>query len=1033
MNFAAFLQRHRRSLVFLAAALVLGGVLAAFKLPVAMLPYVQPPRIVVMLDAGDRPASQMELAVTRPVEIAVRDIPGVLSVRSITSRGSAQISVNFAWGQDMARALLEVSSKISLMLPDLPANTRFSVERRDPTVFPVIAYSLTSNTESLVQLRDIGLYQLQPLLSRVPGVARVGVQGGEQAEYHVDVDPARLRALNLSLADVVNAISAGNTLTAVGRLEDHYKLYLLVSKAQLSDIKRIRDVVLRHGPDGVVTVGNVAQVSLSTVPQWIRVTANGRDAVLLNIFQQPRANTVQIDHDIEQQLQAYRMKLPADVHISKWYDQSSLIIASAHSVRDAIFIGVILAALVLLVFLRSYKITIISILIVPSAIAITILLLYALHMSFNIMTLGGIAAAVGLVIDDVVVMCEHIVRRIREVRHQPPHERVLWAAKEFTRPLMGSSASTIIIFLPLAFLGGITGAFFKYLSLTMASTLIISFLLAWLVVPVLAGWFLKDKDGKAEHFGWLASRAHRFYAWLMPRLLRRPAWLLVGLIPFMALGYIGYHEVGTGFLPHMDQGGFTLDYLAPPGTSLTETDRLLRQVGQILQHNPNVESYSRRTGAQLGGGVTEANTGDFFVRLKPFPREPIEKVMSEVRAAINRQVPGLQIDLSQLLEDMIGDMTSVPQPVEIKLFGQDTREILKLAPKVADAISKVPGIVDVNDGVVYAGDALDIHVNTIKAGLLGLDSGGITQQLDTYLQGTVATQVQQGVKFVGIRVWTPRNLRLRTGQLEKLPIRAANGKVFPLGQVATIATITGQPEIDSDNLKRMFAVTARISGRSLGATIADVKSALAKPGLIPQNVEVQLGGLYKQQQIAFRGLAIVFAAAVALIFVLLLFLYEGFRIVISIMTAPLLAVGIVFFALWLTGIELNITAMMGMTMIIGIVTEVAIFYFSEFVELKHAENFARALVEAGLNRMRPIALTTLTTILALLPLALDLGQGAAMQQPLAVAIIAGEAVQLPLVLIVMPVIYYLLMRGWRKDHQPPQATEQGVASYDGVD
>ncbi|MBU6470536.1 MAG: efflux RND transporter permease subunit, partial [Gammaproteobacteria bacterium] len=983
MNFQAFLQRHRRSLVFLAAALVIGGIFAAVKLPVAMLPDVQSPRILVLLDAGDRPASQMELQVTRPVEIAVRAIPGVKSVRSITSRGSAQISVNYAWGQNMYQALLEVEAKISLMLPDLPAGTRFTVERRDPTEFPVIAYSLTSNTVSLVELRDLGLYQLRPLLSRVEGVASVDVQGGEQAEYHVDVDPAKLRALHLSLADVVNAVSAGNVLTAVGRFEDHYKLYLLVSDTRLQNIDKLKQVVLRRGADGIVTVGDVAKVSLSTVPQWIRITANGHNAVLLNIFQQPGANTVQIDQGVEQLLQTYKQKLPPDVHISKWYDQSGLIVASTHSVRDAILIGVILAALVLLVFLRNYKITIVSILIVPSAIAISILLLYVLGLSFNIMTLGGIAAAVGLVIDDVVVMCEHIVRRLREKREQPPHERIMWAAREFTRPLMGSSASTIIIFLPLAFLGGITGAFFKSLSLTMASTLVFSFLLAWLVVPVLAGWWLRDKDGQPEHFGWLARHAHRFYIWLMPHLLRRPVWLLAGLIPLAALGILGYHFVGTGFLPRMDQGGFTFDYIAPPGTSLTETDRMLRQVEHILQTNPNVESYSRRTGTQLGGGVTEANSGDIFVNLKPFPREPIEKVMSEVRDAVNAQVPGLKIDLSQLLEDMIGDMTSVPQPVEIKLFSDNTDEILQLAPRVADAISKVPGIVDVSDGVVDAGDALDIHINLVKAGLLGLDPAGITQQLDTYLQGTVAAQVQQGVKFVGIRVWTPPNLRMRTGQLGEIPIRAPDGKVFPLSEVATVTTVTGQPEIDRDNLKRLFAVTARISGRSLGTTISDVKKVLATPGLIPKGVDVQLGGLYKQQQIAFRGLAIVFAAAVALIFVLLLFLYEGFRVVLSIMTAPLMAVGMVFFALWITGIELNITAIMGMTMIVGIVTEVAIFYFSEFMELKHAENFEKALVDAGLNRMRAIALTTLTTILALLPLALDIGQGAAMQQPLA--------------------------------------------------
>lgn len=1009
MNFSALLERHRRSLLFLAAMLTVGGIFSAFRLPVALFPNTQFPRIVIELDAGDRPASQTELQVTRPVELAVRAIPGVASVRSTTSRGSAEVYVNFGWGRDMIQAMLSVESRINVLLPQLPAGTSFTVERRDPTVFPVIAYSLTSDTASLVQLHDIGEYQMVPLLSRVPGVARVEVQGGHQAEYHVNVDPAKLRALHLSLADVVDAVSAGNALTAVGRLEDHYKLYLLVSNSQLSDVQRLQQIVLRQGPDGPLRLGQVANIELSTVPQWIRVTANGHDAVLLNIFQQPGANTVQIDKGIDAQLADYQAKLPAGVHISKWYDQSGLIIASAGSVRDAIIIGVILAALVMFVFLRNAKIMLIAILVVPSAIAIAVLLLYALGMSFNIMTLGGIAAAVGLVIDDSVVMCEHIVRRLREPDQHPVHSRVGRAAREFTRPLMGSSASTIIIFIPLAFLGGLTGAFFKSLALTMGSTLLISFFLAWLVVPVLAGGLLRERDANAETFGWLAKHAHQFYGWLMPRLLRKPAWLLAGLIPLAVLGIIGYRYVGTGFMPHMDEGGFILDYKAPAGTSLSETDRLLRQVETILQANSAVASYSRRTGAQLGGGITEANTGDFFIRLKPFPRPPIATVMDQVRSAINEKVPGLEIDLSQQMEDEIGDLTAVPQPVEIKLFSDDTEKLQQLAPRVADAIGRIPGIVDVYDGVTYAGDAIDIHVDRIKAGLLGLDPASVTRQLDTYLQGTVAAQVQQGIKFVGIRVWTPPDLRMRTGQLAQIPIRAADGKTYPLSRVATLEVVTGQPEIDRDNLKRMFAVTARISGRDLGSSIQAIKQALAAPGLIPKDVDVELGGLYKQQQIAFRGLAIVFVAAIALIFVLLLFLYERFRMVLAIMTTPLLAVAAVFFALWLLGIELNITSMMGLTMIVGIVTEVAIFYFSEFVEYNYQEDLERALIDAGLNRMRPIALTTLTTTLALLPLALDIGSGAAMQQPLAIAIIAGMVVQLPLVLIVMPVVYKLLM------------------------
>ena len=1005
MTDAGFLQRHRRSFLFLALILALGGVVSAFLLPVGLFPNAEFPRIVVELDAGDRPAQQMELLVTRPVEQAVRDIPGVQTVRSTTSRGSAEISVFFDWNLDMIQAMLEVESKISLLLPQLPPGTQFTVQRRDPTSFPVIAYSLTSDQENLVQLHDLAEFQLVPLLSRVQGVARVEVQGGEQAEYHVDVDPSKLRAMHLSLNDVTDAVANGNVLSAVGRVEDHYKLYLVVADTRLKTLAALKQVVVKNTPAGQVTVGDVATISSSTVPQWIRISADGHDAVLLNIFQQPGGNTVQIDKDINAALAGFGDKLPADVHLGQWYDQGELIVSSAGSVRDAIIIGVLMAALVLFFFLRDRKITLIAVIVVPMALAITVALLYLLNMSFNIMTLGGIAAAVGLVIDDAVVMCEHIVRRFREPGTLAAHSRVLHAAAEFTRPLAGSSASTIIIFVPLAFLGGITGTFFRSLSLTMASALLISFVLAWLIVPLLADWLLEEGDVHAEHVGWLASRAHRLYRWLMPRLLKQPLWLLAGLVPLLLVGLIGWKQVGSGFMPHMDEGGFTLDYVAPAGTSLTETDRLLRQVEGILRANPSVNSYSRRTGAQLGGGITEANTGDFFVHLKPFPRPDIETVMDQVRTSIQQQVPGLEIDLSQLMEDMIGDLTAVPQPVEIKLFGDDQAQLLQVAPKVADAIGKVPGIVDVFNGVVPAGDALNVEVDPRRAALAGVDPATVTQQLDGYLEGTVATQVPQDIKFIGIRVWAPAAFKARVEQLLNLPIRAADGRVFPLGRFARVTPVSGQPEINRDNLKRMFAVTARITGRDLGSTIADVKQALAQPGLLPKGVEAELGGQYQQQQIAFRGLMAVFAGAVALIFVLLLFLYERFRMALAILAMPLLAVAAVFAGLWVTGIELNITSMMGLTMIIGIVTEVAIFYFSELVELEGAESLDAALVDAGINRMRPIALTTLTTILALLPLALDLGQGAAMQQPLAVAIIAGLCVQLPLVLVVMPVIY----------------------------
>jgi len=1012
-DLAHWSSNHRRSILFLVAVLALAGVAAGFTLPVALFPHVNFPRVVVDLEAGDQPADQMVIAITRQVEQAVRSVPGVASLRSTTSRGSAQLSINFGWQDDMVAAMLQVESAINQVLPGLPPGTRFSVRRMDPTVFPVAAFSLTSDQQSLVQLRDIAQFEIVPLLSAIAGVAKVEVIGGDQAEYRVEVDPERLAAFALTFGDVATALSASNVLQAVGRLEDHYKLYLVLSDTRIQSLRTIENTVLRSGNDGLVRLEDVARVYPTTSPQWLRVNADGQDAVLFQVYQQPGGNTVQIVADVKQALDGWG-QLPADVRLATWYDQSELITESARSVRDAIAIGVVLAALVLLLFLRSFKITLVAMLIVPSVLASTVLLLGVLHMSFNIMTLGGMAAAVGLIVDDAIVMIEHIIRRLRQ-RSQSLALTVREAAIEFTPPLAGSSAATIIIFTPLAFLDGVTGAFFKALSLTMASSLLISFLLAWLAVPLLAEHLLTDKDAKAEDHGEHFQRLLRGYHGLMERLLAKPWLVLLGIAPLLLLGFIAWQQVGSGFMPEMDEGGFVLDYRAEPGTSLSESDRLLRQVEEILQANPAVQTYSRRTGLQLGGGLTEANEGDFFVRLKPQPRASIFDVMDEVRGQIVNEVPGLEVELLLLMEDLIGDLTAVPQPIEIKLFGDKYEELSRVAPAVAKSIGGIEGVVDVNPGIILAGDAVKVIVDRDKAALEGIDPDLVTQQLSAWFTGLATTQVQESVKLVDVRVWVPPSMRDRTSAFDRIWLRAPDGHRFPLKRVARLVTETGQPQIERDNLKRMVPVTARISGRDLGSTIRDVKSALAEPGLLPPGMYFELGGLYRQQQIAFRGLLAVFIAAIALVFLLLLFLYEEFAAATAIMATPLLAMAAVFTGLWVTNIQLNITAMMGMTMIIGIVTEVSIFYFSEYHELVR-ENMPKqkALVEAGSNRMRPIVMTTLAAILALLPLGLALGQGSAMQQPLAVAIISGLLVQVPLVVIVLPLLYRFLSGAHRQ-------------------
>ncbi len=1008
MNATAWLQAHRRSILFFLSVLVIGGCLAALKLPVSLFPTVDFPRVVVNVDAGDRPAEQMELEVMQPIEEAIQRVPGVVSVRSTVSRGTADVSVNFDWGSDMAVATSQVNQAAAQLLPNLPSGTTVDVRRMDPTVFPVLAYSLTSEGTPPTELYDIAQYRLRPLLAGIPGVARAEVVGGDKEEYQVIVDPQRLAAFDLTLSDVSAALSAANVVQAVGRLEEHYKLYLAISDTRFRNLQEIRDTVLKTGSNGLVRLEDVATVSRGSTPQWVRVNADGHDAVLLNIYQQPGSNSVQIARDVTEQLQAYQSQLPAGVKLANWYDQSVLVVDSAASVRDAILIGVVLAALVLWFFLRSIKITLIAILVVPATLAATVVLLYVLHMSFNIMTLGGMAAAVGLIIDDAIVMTEHIVRRLHGTG-KDHHGQVMAAAREFTQPLVGSSASTIVIFLPLAFLSGVTGAFFKALSLTMAAALVISFVITWLAVPLLADHFLGEKDAEPHADNRFMRWLHGSYSHLLPRLVARPVLLLFGLVPLLGLGIVAWFNVGSGFMPAMDEGGFILDYRSAPGTSLTETNRLLNQVEQIIRSDRYVATYSRRTGAQLGGGLTEANEGDFFIRLKSGNRPPIETIMDDLRGQVESKVPGLDIELMQLLEDVIGDLTAVPQPIEVKLFANDPRLLETSADQVAAQLHKINGVVDVKSGVVPAGDALEIHIDRVKASLEGITPETATKMVDAAISGTVTTAVRGDVKMVGVRVWTPPELRSSLQSLRELRLRADDGHLVPLKRIASILPVSGQPQIDRENLKRMIGVTGRISGRDLGSVIVDVRKMLDRKGALPPGVRYELGGLYKQQQIAFHGLMAVFVAAIALVFLLLLFLYESFRVALAIMAIPLLAVSAVFVGLWVTGIELNISAMMGMTMIIGIVTEVAIFYFSEYRDVVAVRGHSvEALVEAGNNRMRPIAMTTLAAILTLLPLAMAIGQGSAMQQPLAVAIVSGLLVQLPLVLLVMPVLFHML-------------------------
>jgi multidrug efflux pump subunit AcrB len=1008
LTLAQWLNKHRRSVLMLVAGLALGGIAAAVSLPIGLFPQTNFPRVRVTIDAGSQPAQQMMLQVTQPIEQAVRAVPGVTDVKSTTSRGNAQIIIGFAWGSDMTAATLGVNAAVAQLLPSLPASTTYTVLRMDPTVFPFMAYALTASSVSQVKLQNLAQYQIVPLLSAVPGVARVQVQGGDTAEIEVAVDPHRLAAFHLTIDDVNKAITAANALQSVGRVEDHDLLYLLLSSNALQNLANVQNIVVRGGPTGVVRLADVATVSNGVMPKYFDVSADGKQAVTVLLFQQPGSNSVQIAKAVNQALAGFSDQIPPGVHLSKWYDQSTLVLAAASSVRDAILIGVVLAAFVLLFFLRSWRITLLAILIVPASLAAAVLVLSMLGMSFNIMTLGGLAASVGLVIDDVIVMIEHLARRTGNTPGD--HESlILDAGTEFLTPLTGSSAATLIVFAPLGFLTGVTGAFFKALSITMAATLFASWLLTAFAVPLLAGRlidFHKWHDPEADGPGWLT----RTHSHLLGKIFARPALLGIAVVVLLVLGSFSFTHVQTGFIPKLDEGGFVLDYQTEPGTSLGETRREISQIEDILRADPAVESFSTRIGAGFGGDFAEPNQGDIVVRLVALGNRPaIDTVMTRIGDAIKNNVPGVDTDIHQLIGDEIGDLTGVPQPIEVKLAAADPNQLDPAALRVADALSKIAGVDSVVNGIVPAGDAYDIHVDPARAAMLGLDPVTVAASLRAELSGTVVTTLQSANQQIGVRVQLAAGLRRNIDDLSSVPIATPSGALVPLGTIARFSVVAGQPEITRQNLQQIVAVTGRITGRGIGNVIADVKTALAKPGVLGAGVTYTLGGIYQQQQIAFAGLVRVFIAALLAEFVLLLFLYERFVLVLAIMGTSLLSTTAVFTGLFLTGIELNITALMGMTMIVGIATEMAIFYVSEYALLAQTMPLREALIHAASNRLRPIAMTTLAAILTLLPLALDLGQGAGMQQPLAIAIISGLLVQFPLVLLALPVLLWFAL------------------------
>jgi len=1002
------LERHARTIWLILVILTLGGLVAAASLPVSLFPRIDYPRVVVSIDAGDRDPGQMAAEVTRPIETALRAIPGVDQVRSTTSRGAADVALNFAWGTDMSGATQAVQGAVATLLPELPAGTSFEVRRSDPTtMFPAVGLAITSQRRDATSLRRFAELQLRPLLLNVPDVAKVDVLGGSPRELTVNVDPGALQAVGLSVSDVATAIEKANLIRGVGRLEDRHRLYLVLAENRPVSVEDLRRVPIKPGTGGaggLVTLGQVAQIGAAPAPNFNAVTADGRPSILVNVHQSLTGDTIAIADAVAARIKT--ASIPSDISLEVYYDQSELVRGAAYAVAEAILLGALLAGVVLFVFLRSRRLMIITGLVLPAVLAAASLGLLAMDLSFNMMTLGGMAAAVGLVVDDAVVMLEHVMRRMQEGEAVEP-AGLLVAAAEMERPLFGSTCATIIVFLPLAFISGVTGGFFKPLAVTMVAALTVSVVYARFVIPLLAAhWLRKEDADAADRAARWTDPLGRIYEKAGDRVFARPKIFVTVIgLGFAFLGFVSWMNVPSGFMPEMDEGGFVLDYKAQSGASLTDTNRLLAQVENIIKSTPEVTSYSRRTGLQFGGGLTEADSGDIFIRLKGGRRRPIATVIAEIRDRVEREVPGLEIETVQLMEDVIGDLTAVPQPIEVKLFSEDPRALEIAARKVGAAIERVDGVVEVVNGLRVAGDALSVKIDAAAAAQQGLDPDAIASQLEAFLGGTTASEVRVGEQLLDIRVRAPEGLRSRGAQIEQFLLTTPDGRGVRLGQVATVSVEAGQKQLMREDLAPFVGVTGRLEGRDLGSAMGEIRSVVA--GLkLPATIRVEFGGLYAEQQKSFTDLALVFTSALLLSALLLTFLFERLVWTLAAIVTVLLTAGAVLAGLWIAGAELNISALMGLTMIVGMATELVIFYFAE-IDPAGPIN-VETLREAGRKRLRPIIMSALIAILTLAPLALGVSRGAGLQQPLATAIIFGLIAAVPLVLLFLPGLMLLL-------------------------
>jgi CzcA family heavy metal efflux pump len=1000
---------QQRRFVYLAVVLLtVAGIWSALQLPSAIYPELEFSRVTVVVNGTALGARQVLFSITRPIEEAISIVPGVTRVQSRSIRGGSETNITFAPRTDMVDALQQVRARVNQVEADLPQGLDIEVERLTPSLFPIISYNLEGGDPAT--LYDIARYQIKPLISRVPGVGRVDVQGSDVREFEVVADPARLAGQRLTFEDVANAIRQATNVTAVGRMPENYKQYLIVSASEAHSLDDIANVVVGHG----VRVRDIATVTSGTEDHVRIISGDGKPAALLNITRQPGGNTVAIADSVAAIARSIRSTLPPGARLKAVYDQAALVRDAVKSVRDAMLIGAVLAVVVLLLFLRHARITAISASSIPLTMAITVFVMSLMGQTFNLMTLGAMAIAIGLVIDDAVVITENIVRHLhltpdRDVAIREAVQEIIW-------PVTTSTITTVVVFLPLGLLTGVEGQFFHALSITLTISVLVSLVLALSIIPLLSEQFLTAADAEEADRGrgilnrlgrWIDRTSDRYERSLGAILHHARPMTIVALV-LVGAGVLAYKFVETGFLPEMDEGAFVLDYTTPGGTALAETDRQLHIVEKILASTPEITGTSRRTGAELGLFATEQNTGDIVARLKPEGERDrsIFEVIDEVRDKVERSVPRMRIEFVQILSDIINDLAGNPRPVEIRLFGQDLAQLEAYGKKLGEKLGPVEGLEDLFNGVSEPSAELSMEIAGAEANRVGLTPDQVSSEVSGALLGVSAGEVRLEDRSVAVRVRAPDSVRFSPRLLGSLPIYSPTTQsTVPLASLATFKPGETRGELRRENQQQLIVMTADLSNRSLGAVMGDVRKVLAD-NPAPAGVRVEIGGQYASQREAFRALLLVLALAAASVIGVMVLQFQSFvEPLVILLAAPLSFVGALLLLL-VTGTALNVSSFMGLILLVGLIVKNGIILLDFTRHRMRSDGLVLedAIREAARIRLRPILMTTLCTLFGLLPLALGLGAGSELQRPLALAVIGGLALSTPITLYVVPTL-----------------------------